>query len=61
MGVTRNNKLKFQKLVEHHPFLKKGPHVKAFSSRSFFMKDDVKVKVREGTPKILIPLDEVVN
>jgi hypothetical protein len=28
---------------------------------TFFMKDDVKVKVPNTTPKILIPLDGVVN
>ncbi len=31
------------------------------SCRAFFMKDDVKVMVLSGTPKILIPLDGVVN
>jgi len=28
---------------------------------TFFMKDDVKVEVPNGTPKTLIPLDEVIN
>ncbi len=27
----------------------------------FFMKDDVKIKVSKGTPKILIPSDGLVN
>ncbi len=31
------------------------------SSKAFFMKDDMKVKVSNGTPKTLIPLDGVVN
>jgi len=28
---------------------------------TFFMKDDVKVEVPNGTPKTLIPSDEVIN
>jgi hypothetical protein len=33
----------------------------AYFSRAYLMKDDVKVKVPNRTPKILIPLDGVVN
>jgi hypothetical protein len=60
MNVAQNNKLEFQRPLEHHPFLEEGPRVEHPLTRHL-MKDDVKVKVPNGTLKILIPSYGVVN
>ncbi len=61
MAVAQNNKLEFEKLFEHHPFEGKGSRVEHPLMKHFFMKDDVNDGVPNGTPKTLIPFDEVVN
>jgi len=43
------------------PILRRRSTCQASSCRAFFMKDDVKIKVPNRTPKTLILSDEVVN
>jgi hypothetical protein len=51
MGVAWNNQLKFHLNIIH--FFKKV-HMLSILLHGIFMKDDVKFKVRNGTPKTLI-------
>ncbi len=61
MGIARNNELKFQKLLKHHPFLRRRSTCRMSSSKASLMKDDVKVKMPNKTLMILIHSDGVVN
>jgi hypothetical protein len=60
-GYCMKQRVKIPKAIWTSPILGKRSICWASSSKAFFMKDDVKVKVPNGTPKILIPLDGVVN
>jgi len=60
MGIAWNNELKFQSYINIHHFKRRSTCQMSFNM-AFFMKDDVKIKVPNKTPKILIPLDGVVN
>ncbi len=53
--------IKVPKATWTSPILRKRSTCRTFFYRAFFMKDDVKVKMSNGTPKILILLDGVLK
>jgi hypothetical protein len=60
MGVARNNNLEFKATLTS-PIFRRRSTCRAFFCKASLMEDDVKIKVPNGTPKTLIPLDGVVN
>jgi len=60
MGVAQNNKLEFKATLTS-PILRRRSTCRASSCKASLMKDDMKIKVPNGTPTTLIPLDGVVN
>jgi hypothetical protein len=61
MGVAWNQRVRIPKATWTSPILGRRYTRQTFSCVAFFMKDNVKVKVPNKTPKTLIPLDGVVN
>jgi hypothetical protein len=60
-GCCKKQQIIIPKAISTSPILGKRSMCQTSSNRAFFMKDDVKVKVPNETPKIIIPSDGVVN
>ncbi len=60
-GRCINNELEFQRLFEHCLVQGEREHAKHFFIKLSFMKDDLNDEMPNGTPKILIPYDGVLN
>jgi hypothetical protein len=60
-GCCTKQQVIIPKVTLTSPILRRRSTCRTFSSKAFFMKDDMKVKVPNRTPKTLIPSDGVVN
>ncbi len=60
-GRCMKQRVRIPKAIWTSPIIEKRFTCQTSYCRVFLMKDGVKIKVPNGTPKILIPLDGVVN
>jgi len=60
-GRCTKQQVRIPKDILTSPILKRRSTCRTSSSNAFFMKHDMKVKVPNRNPKILIPSDGVVN
>ncbi len=60
-GRCTKQQVRILKATLTSPILKRRSTCQASSCKASLMKDDVKVKVPNGTPKTLIPLDGVLK
>ncbi len=60
-GRCTKQQVKILKVTWTSPILGKRSTCQASSHKAFFMKDDVKIKVPNGTPKTLINVDGVLK